>query len=211
VLEAQLRELEARRRISVVVDRTAADIIEDEVGRIEAELEQMRARRQELTVRSQTRGRFQLARAEDLPGHFVRRGSPLGYVVGLSEITVRAVVAQEDVDRVRGNTRKVRARLAEALLDEIPARIVREVPAASHQLPSLALSLEGGGAIALDPTRPGESQAFERLFQFDIALPDAAVSSVGGRVYVRFEHDPEPLAFRWYRSVRRLLLSRFDV
>ena len=54
--------------------------------------------------------------------------------------------------------------------------------------------------------------AFEKMFQFDIELsrPIAQVF-VGGRVYVRFDHRPEPLAFQWYRQVRQMFLRRFNV
>jgi hypothetical protein len=34
---------------------------------------------------------------------------------------------------------------------------------------------------------------------------------LGEHVYARFEHDPEPLAWRIYRSVRQLFLERFSV
>ena len=57
----------------------------------------------------------------------------------------------------------------------------------------------------------GRLQAMERLFQFDLAVDQAYANGVDERVFVRFEHTPEPLAFRWYRSIRRLLLKRFDV
>jgi putative peptide zinc metalloprotease protein len=34
---------------------------------------------------------------------------------------------------------------------------------------------------------------------------------VGGRAFVRFSHGYEPLGRRWYRGVRRLFLSEFDL
>ena len=54
--------------------------------------------------------------------------------------------------------------------------------------------------------------AFEKMFQFDLELsrPIAPVF-VGGRVYVRFDHKPEPLAFQWYRQLRQMFLRRFNV
>ncbi|MBE9487383.1 MAG: peptidase M50, partial [Chloroflexi bacterium] len=89
--------------------------------------------------------------------------------------------------------------------------VIREVPAASYELPSLALSLEGGGLYVLDPREPERPKALERLFQFDIELTESVTDKVEERVYVRFEHSPEPLAFRWYRGLRRMLLSRFAI
>jgi putative peptide zinc metalloprotease protein len=88
---------------------------------------------------------------------------------------------------------------------------VREVPAASRVLPSLAFSLEGGGRFALDPREPDQAQVLEHLFQFDLELAETVPANIEERVFVRFEHSPEPLAWRAFRAVRRLLLSRFAV
>ena len=85
------------------------------------------------------------------------------------------------------------------------------MPAASKELPSLALSLEGGGSLALDPMEKEEIKAFEKLFHFEIMIKGLPVKTIGERVYVRFEHDPQPLVFRCYRSIRRILLSKFSV
>jgi putative peptide zinc metalloprotease protein len=211
VLKAQLREFESRHRASMVTDLTEANILKDKIDSIRSELVRAQERQEELLIRSSTDGTFLMPQAEDLPGRFVRRGTPLGYVVDFSQVIVRVVVSQSDVDRVRKNTRKVEARLSEAVDRTIPSLLVREVPAASKELPSLALSLEGGGDIALDPREAGEPQSFEKMFQFDIALSGVEVRRFGERVFIRFEHDPEPLASRWRWSIRRMLLRRFDI
>ncbi len=211
VLEARLRELDARHRLSVVTDRTEAEVVKDEMQRVRAELRRARERQKELMIHSPVAGTFLLPQVEDWPDRFVQRGAPVGYVVDFSEVIVRIVVPQSDVDRVRHTTRKLEARLSESIDRIIPSLMAREVPAASKKLPSLALSLEGGGAIALDPRENEEPQAFEKHFHFEIELPQVAINRVGERVYVRFEHDPEPLAYRWYQDVRRLLLRRFDI
>ena len=50
------------------------------------------------------------------------------------------------------------------------------------------------------------------MFQFDVALDlQDPVNYFGQRVYVRFEHDDEPLSVQFYRGVRLLFLSRFSV
>ena len=93
-----------------------------------------------------------------------------------------------------------------------PAVIKREVPGALERLPSTVLGRTGGGQIATDPTDTQGTKAFEKMFQFDVELsrPLDRVF-VGGRVYVRFDHGPEPLAFQWYRQLRQLFLRRFNV
>ena len=211
MLEAQLREFEARHRMRERIDLTEAEILKDEIERIKGELQWTRERQKDLLIRSPLDGTVLLPEAEDLPHRFVRRGMPLGYVIDFSRITLRVVVPQSDVDRIRNNTRKVEARLAERIQDIIPCSVVREVPEASKDLPSLALSLEGGGGIALDPRESQELKAFEKLFHFEVTLTGRTVNRIGERVFVRFEHDPEPLASRWYRSIRRMLLNRFNV
>jgi len=115
------------------------------------------------------------------------------------------------VDHIRYRTRKVEGRLAASLDTVYTARIEREVPGASNELPSMSLSPEGGGDVVLDPRETQRPRSFEKLFHFDISLGSAKARGIGERVYVRFEHDPEPLAFRLYRSIRRLLLNKFGV
>ncbi|RLB28965.1 MAG: peptidase M50, partial [Deltaproteobacteria bacterium] len=211
VLEAQLKEYESRCRLSSTKDRTETKILMDEIERIKAELDRKRAQREELIIRSPGDGIFILPNSEDLPGRFLRRGMPLGFVVDFSKVTARIVVSQRDVDRVRTRTKGVTVRLAEAVSQEFPAAIKREVPAASTDLPSLALSREGGGSLALDPREKGEPKAFEKLFEFDIIISISTLKAIGERVFVRFQHAPEPLALRFYRGLRRTLLSKFSI
>ena len=50
------------------------------------------------------------------------------------------------------------------------------------------------------------------MFQIDVELMGGlSVDRFGERVYVRFDHKMEPLALQWYRGIRRLFLSRFNV
>ncbi len=210
ILTAQRKEFQARYQLSRMTDRTEAEIFKDEIVRVEAELNRARERIEDLLVRSSSAGTYFLPRQNDLPGRFVHRGDSLGYVLASQKMQIRVLVPQADIDRVRNETREVRVRLAERIDRELPAKIVRQVPAATRELPSLAFSLEGGGLFALDPTKTGKIQSFERLFQLDLQLENAPPDKVEERVYVRFEHNPEPLGFRWWRALRRLLLKRFE-
>jgi putative peptide zinc metalloprotease protein len=211
VLRAGLRELEARYRLSFVTNITEAQVLRERMTSAMAKLARAEERFGEMVVRSPAGGILLMPKADDLPGSFVHKGMPMGYVVDFSKTVVRVVVNQADVDHIRYRTRKVEGRFAASVNNLYPARIEREVPGASNELPSMSLSLEGGGDVVLDPRETQKPKSFEKLFHFDIALDSAKARGIGERVYVRFEHDQEPLAFRLHRSIRRLLLNKFGI
>jgi putative peptide zinc metalloprotease protein len=112
---------------------------------------------------------------------------------------------------VRSRVRGVEVRLTHRPSESYNARVVREVPAASEQLPSRAFTEAGGGRLAADPHDTGQLKTLQRTFQFDVELPvEAANTNFGSRVLVRFDHGQEPLAWQWYRRLRQLFLSRFE-
>jgi putative peptide zinc metalloprotease protein len=212
ILESRLKELKALYVSQIFSDRVAADITKDEIEHVRAQLEDARRREAELTTRSNADGVFVVPMPRDMPGRFVRRGELLAYVLDPSTISARVVVDQSDVDFVRLRTRTVMARFPHNFTEKVPAMIRRVVPAATDQLPSRTLSMEGGGEIAIDPRDAQGTRAFQKIFLLDVELLDFVGSyTVGGRVYVRFDHGKEPLFHRWYRSVRKLLLKRFNV
>lgn len=210
--EARLAEHEARLDSQRFDDRVQADITRQDVARETANLARLQERAAQLVARSGASGRFVIDRPDDLPGRFVRKGELIGYVAQDARTLVRAVVSQDDIDVVRAGVVRTEVRLADRVSVVHPARLVREVPAAREQLPSAALSSEGGGAIAADPRDPHGGRALASSFQFDLELPPDVISaSYGGRAYVRFTHPPEPLGSQWYRRLRQAFLQRFNV
>lgn len=209
--KAGLEEMKARYQLSQVTDRAAAEVLKEEMSKSRAELNRARERASGLLIRSPADGVFLLPFAEDLPGRFVKKGAPLGYVVDLSRSVVRIVVEQDDVEMVRNRANKVEVKLASNRAKVLPAMLIREVPAASGDLPSMALSVSGGGSIALDPNESKKPQSFRKNFQFDLELPGTPLSRVGERAFVRFEHTPETLERKWYRHIRRVLIKKFEL
>jgi putative peptide zinc metalloprotease protein len=210
VLEAELRAIRARHYALLTTNRIQAEILAEEVATVEANLARTRERADALILRSPGPGTFVVPRAQDLPGRFVRQGELIAFVTDFSTPTARVVVSQADIGLVRERTRAVEVRLAERIARPIPARILREVPAATNRLPSRALGTAGGGRFPVDPSDPEGTATLERVFQFDLELP-AQVVHIGGRVHVRFDHGREAVATQSYRLFRRLFLSRFNV
>lgn len=211
VLQYQLVEFEQRHRISLRNNVTEASILEDEIERVKAELARANERREALVIRAPLDGIFLCDAWQNLEGKFVQRGEPLGHVVDFQRVTIRMVLRQGEVERVAHGTRRIEARMAETFELPLTCRILRLMPAASTELPSLALSVEGGGSIALDPRQGRGPRAFEPLFHVELEMGGILVDRLGGRVYVRFEHEPEVVWDRLYREGRRLLLKRFEV
>jgi putative peptide zinc metalloprotease protein len=212
VLEARVHELHLRYTVEWLKDVSQAEILKEEMLLWQEHLARARERVAALTIHSPTDGILVVPQAQDLSGQFVKQGTQLGYVLDRTTLTARVVVIQDDIDLVRQRTRGIEVRLAERFAEPIAAALWRMVPAATQQLPSLALSSQGGGAMATDPRDTEGVKTLQRFFQLDVQLAsDARVSNIGGRVHVRFDHGWEPLVQRWYRHLRRLFLSRFYV
>jgi putative peptide zinc metalloprotease protein len=147
-----------------------------------------------------------------LLSRFVEQGDLIGYVLGEGIDTVRVVVPQADAALVRDRTERVEVRLSRRIGRVLPAAIRREVPGATHRLPSPALGSQGGGRFAVDPSDPDGLQTLEPVFQLEVALEQAAsIGEIGGRAYVRLDHGAEPAAAQAYRGLRRLFLRRLGV
>jgi putative peptide zinc metalloprotease protein len=211
VLEAQAESCRLRLGAVATSDPVQANIHREQLRHLEAALESNRRRLADLVVVAPRDGRLILPRANDLPGRFLRKGEVIGYVVGADDPTVRVVVPEADIDLVRRRRARVDIRFADRVAGVVPAEVVREAPAATEELPSLALSTQGGGDIVLDPGKTDAPRALENQFLIElrVAAPSAPLL-IGERVHVRFDHGREPVAGRLWRALRQLLLRQFD-
>ena len=209
--EGKVAELKATYDAQFVEDKKEAELTRRQIEREEVALARLRERAANLIVSSQAEGRLIVPRAVDLPDRFLRKGDLIGYVANQARTVVRVVVSQGEIDLVRNSTTEVQLRSVFRIEQALVGRIVREVPAGVDQLPSRALGVDGGGQLAVDPRDSRGTKSMHRTFHFDIDLPTEQFALFGGRVHVRFEHLAEPLARQWYRSVRQVFLTRFDV
>lgn len=209
IFRARLQELIANYDAQPVYQRIERKIILDAIKQVEGDLKQAEEKREKLMVRSPLQGRFVLLNPQNLPGHFVKQGDMLGYVLAEEPPLIRAVISQADIGLVRERLTGATIRLAERPGETIGARVQRLVPGADFNLPSAALGLPSGGKIPVDPSDPKGLRVLNAIFQLDLVLPETAPTAhVGGRVYVRLEHGLMPLGWQWCRSLQQLLLRR---
>ena len=210
--EARVAEWQATYTAQLQGDWTKAEVTRQRLLQERADLAVLRQRAADLTIRAQTDGVFLVPQSNDLIGRYYHMGDMLAYVIGASPPMARVVVPQDAIDRVRVDTDRVSVRLVDQPGMVVKGRIVRAVPSGDELLPSRALAVDGGGEITTDPRETKGARAMQRMFQFDVALDlPTPVSYFGQRVYVRFEHEDEPLSVQIYRGVRLLFLSRFSV
>jgi putative peptide zinc metalloprotease protein len=210
--ERQLEELQVRLDSVSISDRVAASILREQIAQSEGQLADMRRSLAELVVVSPRSGRFQPVEAQDLPGRFQRKGDVIGYVTAFDGLIVRSIVPQTDIDLVRRNTIATQVRLPIDAGRTLEASIARHVPAAVSELPHGALSTRGGGHFVIDPRRPEKLQPLESVFQVDVRAQDLpAAARLGMRAHVRFEHPPEAIGWRYFRTIRQVFLRQFNV
>jgi putative peptide zinc metalloprotease protein len=212
VARARFDEAAARYKSTQFTNLVEAAVHREQFEQAQRVFERTAERAARLIVRSEAAGTVVAPRPQDMAGQFFKQGELLGYVLDRRQFIARVIVPQADIDLVRTRLESVELRLADAIPEAYPATVIREVPGGVDELPSAALGPSGGGVIAVDPKDGNGLKTLERVFVFDLRLPpEAAPKAFGERVYVRFEHRPEPLLSQGYRRFRQLFLSRFNV
>jgi putative peptide zinc metalloprotease protein len=211
--KAKVAELEATLAKEVAEGhRAKVEIQQKQLAHEKRTLEAMQEKVSDLVVRARENGVFIAPQGLDMPGRYFYKGTLLGYVVGDTLPIVRVVVPQDAIDQVRLSTNRVELRLVDHPYQTFNGQVLRAIPAGEEHLPSPALAPEGGGQIATDPRDTKDPKALQRVFQFDIKIDEpVSLEHFGQRVYVRFDHQRQPLSIQWYRDLRLLFLSHFGV
>lgn len=213
MLTAQVDEYQARYVQAYAQNQVQAAIMRHQWQSLQTEQQAIQQQVEAQQVRSPHAGRYIPVQHEDNTDRYVQRGELLGYVLTDAEM-VRVVVPQSSLERIHQSLKGVRVRMVQDSEQEYPVQIVREVPAATDELPSLALSVQGGGSIGVDPrkSQEGRAKSVENLFVMDLALPQEAPRAyLGARVYVKFDHQPRPLVLQAYDALRQLLLRQLRI
>ena len=210
VLISRQQELEARQKAVLLDDRTQSEIFKSELITLLAEIQLVKEQIQGLIIRSPTNGTLSLPYSKDLPGRFIQKGEIIGHVLNLSTVNARVVIPQTAIDLVRHHTQAVMVKLNSLPEETLVAKIEREVPLATNQLPSKILGSQAGGEIAVDARDVKGLQAVSNIFQVDITLPVKSTGNyLGQGVSVRFIHKSEPLALTLYHKIKLFAYNQF--
>jgi len=206
-LRAKIAGQETEQISNLLIESARSRNAAHQLDRLRSDLAQLDEQMDELTLRAETDGVFVLPHRDDEIGRHVQKGTLLAYVISNDVTTVRAVVTQDDEGRIKAGVKTVSVRLSEAQGERFDGRLVREVPAATKQLPSAALGDRAGGEFVTDPADREGLSTLDPVFLVDVQLPKRDVQRLGGRAHIRFEHDAKPLMETVVWHIRQIFLK----
>jgi putative peptide zinc metalloprotease protein len=212
IAAARVRELKSRYRASRASSHIEAGIVKEELQIAQSELGFIIEKSRAMSIDAFKDGSVMLLEADDLPGRFVRKGDLLGYILDDEMPTVRMAVSQDHIGQLREHVVDISIRFASRPQQDFSAKILRQSPEATNQLPSAALATTGGGKFVVAPDRANDLVTREKIFLVDLQPEfNGQQIPLGTRAYVRVNHGGEALASQWYRRLRQVFLSQFNV
>jgi putative peptide zinc metalloprotease protein len=212
VAQGRLAEAQARYNAEQFANPVQAEVLRERLEYEKQSLRRIGERHSRLIVYSESEGILTVPYPRDMEGQYFRQGDLLGYVLERKQLIARVAVQQDNIDLVRTQFKSAALRFSDDIRTAYPALVLRETPAGVGELPTPALGPAGGGQVPVDPKDDKGLKTLERIFLIDLSLPpERAGNAFGGRVYVRFEHESEPLLQQWRRRLRQLFLSHFHV
>lgn len=209
-LESRLESLKVEQFDSLLIDGEKARRFEEEIASLREELRRTEERVSRLELRAQVDGMLVIPRQQDLPNTYARQGVAIGYVLDHGEVGIRVAVPEYDALLVQRSAHQIEVRVADAPRLPLEAVLIREVPAATTQLPSAALGDRGGGSLVTDPSDSDGLRVLEPVILLDLQLPASHLKRVGARAWVRFDHGSTPLAVRWHRRLKQVFLKHIS-
>lgn len=211
VQAAHLREFEARYQQAWVDDRAQAQLLEQDIQAIKAELQLLQTRVHNLTIVSPATGTLRITPRHHLPGSFLQQGDEVAIIEKSDSVRVRAALLQEEIGLVRQATRAVSVRFASDPGNLLQADLIPATPIATHDLPSPVLGTQGGGRLAIDSSAAQGTRVIEQVFLLDMTVRDyKQTGHYGERASVKFDHPAESLLTQWYRALQQVFIRHFS-
>lgn len=210
IKQAQVAEFNARYQQIWLSDRAQAQLLEQEMDRLKAEANHLQQQINNLNVVSPSDGIFRSTRAHLLVGSYAAYGDVLGIIDNQEPLRIRVAVTQEDIGAVRQHAESIAIKFSSIPLADFSGELIEQVPSATFELPSPVLGVQGGGTVVLDANSSNLTRTAKMIFVMDIGIArDAHRHGFGERAYVRFNHKPEPVVFRIYRSFQQAFIRGF--
>ena len=210
--EAKFKEVEAIYLNSLKNEAENLSPVEQQLEVLKDQINHYRTQIDFLTVRAPHRGIWVAPQLDEYQGMWSDRGNPIGYIINKDSFYFSSIVSQNDASRLFSKTNlDARVRLVGESEHKIPINEQRIIQGEQSQLPSAALGFYGGGDIAVsNKDAMQSSEPFFEVRSYMANVPE--VKEIHGRTgRIRFKLPSEPLFIQWWRSLRKLLQSRYKI
>lgn len=171
-------------------------------------------RRSDLIIRAPADGVWRGENLLSRLGTSVARGTLLGRVLSVSEYKFVALVKQTQADQLFNQSLETaEIRLSGQAARTIESRELSIIPYQQFELPSLALSINGGGDFAAEPDDQGRLISKDAFFEVSAELPDI----IGLRYFdgaigqLRIHLESKSAAWQLQRYLQQLLQQRYMI
>lgn len=209
VLESELNVLTLQYRAALINEPISAQALQQDIKNTRIALNQITESLSDLVIRASVPGVVSLTPSVSRIGGYIKAGAALGHVVDPKELTVKAVVRQQDISRVEEGVTSVNIRLAERFGNSLVGVLSRQTPVASRELPSQALAGTGYGGIPVASSSEQRWETIDPVFHLEFKLPEnTSAVGIGGRAFITLAHEPESIGKRSWRAMRRVLIDQ---
>ncbi|MEN9353428.1 MAG: hypothetical protein RL318_753 [Fibrobacterota bacterium] len=181
---------------------------------LEQELSKLLQDRRNLSVLATQAGIWSSPRSADLEGKWMVKGDSLGEVIDTSRFDFVAAIAQSEVSRLFTHPpRDLEARIKGHAGESLPLDSLRVIPMERNELPSLAISWQGGGELEVAQGPGGKIRTVEPFYEVRAHLaPTPGVPLLQGRSgKIRFVLGWSPLLPQLWRKLRQELQKYYRV
>ncbi|MCP5091917.1 MAG: hypothetical protein GY949_13440 [Gammaproteobacteria bacterium] len=167
-----------------------------------------------LVVRARQAGIWVAPEVPHLLGAWLQRGEELGTLINPHGFNFSAVVAQDEVSALFGETiHRAEVRLHGRAAEVLTVGNLEIIPFQQERLPSAALGWSGGGPIPVAASDSTGIEAAEPFFRIDAKLSpeDASRLLHGHSGLLRLSFEEKPLLVQWSRAARQVLQRRYQL
>lgn len=181
---------------------------------LEDELQKLLQDRRNLTILAAQSGIWSSPRSADLEGKWVVKGDSIGEIIDTSQYDFIAAISQSEASRLFISTpQKLDAKIKGHSDQCIPLDSLRVIPMERTELPSLAISWQGGGDLEVTQGPSGKIRTAEPFYEVRARIPKTTeVQLLHGRSgKIRFVLGWSPLLPQLWRKLRQELQKYYRV
>lgn len=212
-LEAETAFWEATSRRLLASEGVGRNVLMQRLQVNQMRLQELAEQEESVIIRAPFTGLLAAGQADEQLGRQVGRGSVLGEIISLGKWNFFAVVGQRDANLLfEEGLRNPRIRFYGSSGNEVVPESIHIVPGQQERLPSPALGWSSQGPIQVRADDQQGVRTVEPFFLVRMEIEGEGAPLHHGRTgRVRFQVNPEPLGHQWYRKLRQMVQTRFQL